>query len=144
MRRRLHAVETDAERTAFPFAAQLALLERERAGRAPEQVILLTSRSREQLAPAAWLQANIDHWGIETGLHARLDASRHDDTYRLRQPNAVWLHGMFTRWANSMFIHWKLASSSRRHTTTADFLSSMAADHDRKAITAVLGLSFPS
>ena len=51
---------------------------------------------------------------------------------------------MFTRWANSMFIHWKLASSSRRHTTTADFLSSMAADHDRKAITAVLGLSFPS
>lgn len=144
MRRRLHAVETDAERTAFPFAAQLALLERERAGRAPEQVILLTSRPRAQLTPAAWLQANIDHWGIETGVHARLDASRHDDTCRLRQPNAVWLHGMFTRWANSLFIHWKQAKPTRRHTTTADFLSAMAADHDRRALAAVLGKSFPS
>jgi hypothetical protein len=144
VRRRLHAVETDAERSAFPFAAQLALLERERPGRAPEQVILLTSRPREQLAPTAWLQANIDHWSIETGLHARLDASRHDDTCRLRQRNAVWLHGMFTRWANSMFMHWKRSCSSRRHTTTTDFLSAMAADHDRRALSAIITKSFPS
>jgi len=31
------------------------------------------------LSPEQWLEANIDRWGIETGLHARLDASRHDD-----------------------------------------------------------------
>jgi hypothetical protein len=142
--RRLHAVETDAERTPFPFVAQLALLERERPGRAPEQVILLTSRPRAQLDPAAWLQANIDHWGIENGVHARLDASRHDDTCRLRQPNAVWLQAMFTRWANSMFMHWKQASASRRHTTTADFLKFMAAEHDRRALSAVVNKSFPS
>jgi hypothetical protein len=35
--------------------------------------------------------------GIETGLHARLDASRHDDRCRLR--------GGFSLWANSLFIH---------------------------------------
>jgi hypothetical protein len=137
------AVDSDAERTTFPIVAQLALVERHRAARQPEQVILVTSRPCSQLAAADWLQANIDHWTIETGLHARLDASRHDDTCRLRRPNAVWLHGMFTRWANSLFIHWRQARPSRRHTTTTDFLAHMAADHDRRALSAVLSKSFP-
>lgn len=144
MQRPLHAVATHAECIAFPFVEQIALLERDRQGRKPEQVILITSRSSDRLAPAAWLQANIDHWAIETGLHARLDASRNDGSCRLRRPNAVWLHGMVTRWANSLFIHWRQASPSRRHTTTTEFLAHIAADHDRRAVSAVLTKAFPS
>jgi len=51
---------------------------------------------------------------------------------------------MFTRWANSLFIHWKQAQPTRGHTTTADFLCAMAADHDRRGVSAVLTKSFPS
>lgn len=32
-----------------------------------------------------WLAANIAHRDIETGLHARLESSRHDDRCRLRE-----------------------------------------------------------
>ena len=101
---------------------------------------LLTSRPAGQLSPRQWLAHNLGHWTIETGLHARLDASRHDDRCRLRRPKAVWLHGMFNRWANSLFIHWR----HRPHHTTTDFTTHMAADHDRRAVSAVISRSFPS
>lgn len=84
--------------------------------------------------------ANLKHWTIETWLHARLDASRDDDRCRLRQPKAVWLHGMFNRWASSLFIHWR----DRPIHTDTDFITHMAEDHDRRAISAVTPPSFPS
>jgi len=51
----------------------------QREGRAPETVALITSRPQAELPPAQWLEASLQHWGIETGLHARLDASRESD-----------------------------------------------------------------
>ncbi len=101
---------------------------------------LLTSRPKAALSPAQWLQANIGHWGIETGLHARLDASRHDDCCRLRRRKAVRVHGMFNRWANSLFMHWR----TRAHHPTTDFTAAMAENHDRRALSAVLARRFPS
>ena len=89
---------------------------------------------------AQWLEANIHHWGIETGLHARLDASRHDDRCRLRRRKAVRIHAMFNRWANSLFMHWR----TRAHHTTTDFTAAMAENHDRRAVSAILSRSFPS
>ena len=89
MTRTLVVRELDAETAGFPLVAQAARVHRERAGRAPETVELITSRPKAEFSPAQWLDANINHWGIETGLHARLDASRHDDRCRLRRPKAV-------------------------------------------------------
>ncbi len=94
----------------------------------------------KELPPPQWLEATIQHWTIETGLHARLDASRHDDRCRLRRRPAVHIHGMFNRWANSLLIHWR----KRTHHTTTDFIAHMAEDHDRRALSAVLSRSFPS
>ena len=82
--RTLVARDLDGEAAAFPLAAQAARLHRQREDKA-ETVELITSRPKSELSPAQWLQANIGHWGIETGLHARLDASRHDDRCRLRR-----------------------------------------------------------
>jgi predicted transposase YbfD/YdcC len=96
----------DGETAGFPLVAQAARVHRQRAGLKPETVELITSRPAGQLSPAQWLEANISHWGIETGLHARLDASRHDDRCRLRRRPALWIHGMFNRWANSLLMHW--------------------------------------
>ena len=75
--------ELDGETVGFPFVAQAARVRRERVGQAPETVELITSRLMAALPPDPWLICNINHWGIETGLHARLDASRHDDRCRL-------------------------------------------------------------
>lgn len=138
--RTLVARDLDGEAAGFPLVAQAARLHRQREGKAPETVALITSRPKAALPPAQWLEANIAHWGIETGLHARLDASRHDDRCRLRRPKAVRLHGMFNRWANSLFMHWR----TRPHHTTTDFTTAMAENHDRRAVSAILSQSFPS
>ena len=80
-------------------------MERIRGANAPVLVELITRRPAFELSAVAWLQANLDHWQIETGLHARLDTSRDDDRCRFRKTNPLWLHGMFNRWANSLFMH---------------------------------------
>lgn len=134
----------DGETAGFPLVAQAARVHRQRAGLKPETVELITSRPAAQLSPAQWLEANINHWGIETGLHARLDASRHDDRCRLRRPNAVWIHGMFNRWANSLLLHWLTLQPNARHLTTTDFISHCSENHDRRAISAITSLRFPS
>ena len=138
--RTLVARNLSAETAGFPFAAQAARVHRQREDGAAETVELITSRPARLLAPQQWLANNIAHWTIETGLHARLDASRHDDRCRLRLPKAVWIHGMFNRWANSLFIHWR----NRPHHTTTDFTSHLAENHDRRAVSAVISHSFPS
>lgn len=138
--RTLVARELDGEAAGFPLVAQAAQLHRQREGKAPETVGLITSRHASELSPAQWLEANIQHWGIETGLHARLDASRHDDRCRLRRRKAVRIHGMFNRWANSLFMHWR----TRGHHTTTDFTAAMAENHDRRAVSAILSRRFPS
>jgi len=136
--------ELDGETVGFPFVAQAARVRRERVGQAPETVELITSRLMAALPPDPWLICNINHWGIETGLHARLDASRHDDRCRLRRRPAVWIHGMFNRWANSLFIHWRTTKPNARHLTTTDFTSHLAEDHDRRAVSALISKRFPS
>jgi hypothetical protein len=142
--RTLVARELAGETAGFPLVAQAARVHRQREDRAPETVELITSRPKPTLSLAHWLEANINHWGIETGLHARLDASRQDDRCRLRRPNAVWIHGMFNRWANSLFMHWSRLQPTARHLTTSDFISHMSANHDRRAISALLSKRFPS
>ena len=140
MTRTLVAREVGAEAADFPFVAQAARVNRLLETGASETVELITSRSAQQLSPGELLAANLNHWTIETGLHARLDASRHDDTCRLRRPKAVLIHGMFNRWANSLLIHWR----TRSHQSTTDFTSRMAEDHDRRAISAIVSCTFPS
>ena len=130
----------DGETAGFPLVAQAARVQRQREGVAPETVELITSRPASELSPAQWLQANITHWTIETGRHARLDASRHDDRCRLRRRKAVWIHGLFNRWANSLLIHWR----KRSYHTTTDFTAHMAENHDRRAVSAIISRSFPS
>jgi hypothetical protein len=106
-------------------------------GRDAESVTLITSLPPEQLDAARWLKRNRQHWGIENGLHARLDASRRDDQCRLKNRNAVWVHGIFARLANSLFMEWRHRQKKPRHKTTTDFAASMAAEHARQLLSFV-------
>lgn len=126
-----------SEQAGFPCAAQAARLRRQVAGQEPETVTLVTSRPPEELDAARWLRLNREHWGIENGLHARLDISRRDDQCRLQKRNAVWVHGIFARLANSLFIEWRRHQTKPHHKTTTDFAAFMAADHARRLLFAV-------
>ena len=71
------------------MAAQIAMLLRQHAGRKDEVVALVTSLAPEELNAQEWLVANRQSWGIESGLHQRLDVSHNDDRCRVR--NAIGL-----------------------------------------------------
>lgn len=110
---------------------------RQRPNKSPESVCLLTSRPFRQLPPDQWLEHNINHWGIETGTHLRLDASRHDDTCRLRNTRPLHLHAIFSRIANSLCCHWIFKRKNPANFTTTDFQSHMGEEHDRRTIALV-------
>ena len=95
---------------------------------------LITSLPPGQLTAARWLERNRQHWGIENGLHARLDVSRRDDQCRLRHRNAVWVHGIVARLANSLFMEWRTHQPKPKHQSTTDFIALMAADHARRVL----------
>lgn len=129
------------EQAGFPLAAQAARLRRQVDGRAAETVTLITSLAPTEPAAARWLERNRQHWAIENGLHARLDVSRRDDQCRLKNRNAVWVHGIFARLANSLFMAWRTQQTKPAHKTTTDFTAHMAAEHARRVLLTVTARS---
>ena len=100
----------------------------------PEIVALVTSLLPQQLSAAQWLQHNRAAWGIESGLHQRLDVSHLDDLCRVRLPKSMRVIGMFRRFSNSLCAHWRSLQNKPHHKTTTDFFSAMNAEHHRYAI----------
>jgi hypothetical protein len=76
-----------------------------------------------------WLSATRQYWGIEGGLHQRLDASTNEDNSRVRNRNAVWVLGMFRRLAVSLFAEWRSRDNRRERKTMPDFQAEMSAEH---------------
>ena len=141
---RSHA--TTAEQVNFPCVEQIALLRRHLRKHSPETVALVTSLAPQSLNAAQWLQYNRAAWGIESGLHQRLDISHLDDQCRVRKPKSMRVMGMFRRFSNSLFIHWRSRQKNPRHKTTTDFFGAMNAQHHRYAIRCLHARqpSFPS
>lgn len=99
-----------------------------------ETVCLVTSCPPENLTADQWLQINRQSWGIENGLHLRLDVTALEDLCRVRTQNAAWVLGMFRRLSISLFAEWKLRNPKQtKHKTYTDFLHEMSYDNHRKA-----------
>lgn len=122
----------------FPFAAQGARLLRQIEGRKDEEVTLITSAPVERLDASRWLLLNRQSWGIESGLHQRLDVSYNDDRCRVQGDNALWALGMFRRIANSLFMEWRATRPRPDHVTTTDFQTLMAENHRAAALRLVV------
>jgi hypothetical protein len=121
----------------FPMAAQAArLLQTE--GRKDEEVALVTSAPPSELKAERWLRLNRAGWGIESGLHQRLDVSYNDDRCRVQSDNGMWVLGMFRRIANSLFMEWRAAQRRPDQLTTTDFQTLMAQNHRTAALRLVL------
>ena len=130
----LRCCTASAEQVDFPCVEQIALLRRQLRHHSPETVALVTSLAPGGLHAAQWLQDNRAAWGIESGLHQRLDVSHLDDQCRVRHPKSMRVMGMFRRLSNSLFMHWRRRQKKPRHKTTTDFFSAMNAEHHRYAI----------
>jgi len=122
------------EEVDFPFVEQVALLHRHLRHHRPETVALVTSLPPEELSAEQWLRFNRAAWGIEAGLHQRLHVSHLDDLCRVRRPHSMLVVGMFRRFSNSLFMHWRGQQTKPHYKTTTDFFTAMNADHHRYAI----------
>jgi hypothetical protein len=130
----LRSHSTSPEAVDFPCVEQVALLRRHLRRHSPETVALVTSLPPQELNATQWLQHNRAAWGIESGLHQRLDVSHLDDLCRVRQPHSMRVMGLFRRFSNSLFMHWRSRQNKPHHKTTTDFFSAMNAEHHRYAI----------
>ena len=100
----------------------------------PETVALVTSLPPAELNAAQWLEFNRAAWGIESGLHQRLDVSHRDDQCRVRLPQSMRVIGMFRRFSNSLFMHWRIRQKKPQHQTTTDFFTALNAEPRRYAL----------
>jgi hypothetical protein len=130
----LRSQAASAEAVGFPCVQQVALLRRHLRQHRPEIVALVTSPPPEELDAAQWLSDNRAAWGIESGLHQRLDVSHLDDLCRVRKPKSMRVMGMFRRFSNSLCAHWRSLQNKPHHKTTTDFFTAMNAEHHRYAI----------
>lgn len=132
--RTLRSAPIGAETADFPLVAQAARLIRITNGKKTDSVELLTSRPPEQLNALDWLKLNRQSWGIESGLHQRLDISHFEDLSRVRKPRSMLFMGMFRRISNSLCLHWITHQPRPHHKTTSDFFSAMNAFHHLYAL----------
>ncbi len=74
----LRSLSATPEQVDFPCVEQVALLRRNLRHHRPETVALITSLPPAELHATQWLKDNRAAWGIESGLHQRLDVSHSD------------------------------------------------------------------
>lgn len=116
------------------MAAQAARLLRQSSGRKDEEVALVTSAPPHRLDAAQWLRLNRAGWGIESGLHQRLDISYNDDRCRVQSDNGIWIFGMFRRLANSLFMEWRATQRRPDQVTTTDFRTVLGQENRKRAL----------
>lgn len=102
-----------------------------------EQEFLITSLTADELNASQMLQLDRDYWGIENGLHLRLDVSGQEDKSRVRTRQSVFNLCLFRRAANSLAVHWIKRQSNKRLATTNGFYDEMSAKGHRKAFSLV-------
>ena len=120
------------------MARQAARLLRQTTGRQDDEVALITSAPPERLQAQTWLRRNRQGWGIESGLHQRLDVSYNDDRCRVQSDQGMLILGLYRRIANSLFMEWAQHQRRPAHVTTTDFQTLMAEEHRAKALRFVL------
>jgi len=107
---------------------------RQTTGRDDEEVALITSAPAALLPAKLWLLLNRRSWGIESGLHQRLDVSYNDDRCRVQSDQGILILGMFRRLANSLFVEWSNHQPRPENVTTTTFQTLMAENHRAAAM----------
>jgi hypothetical protein len=79
------------------------------------------------------LKADRKYWGIETGLHLRLDVIAGEDRSRVQKANAVMNLAVIRRAVVSVAVHWIRHCKDKRQATMSGFYDFMTAESGKKA-----------
>ncbi len=117
-RRALATREIEPVQLGLAGAAQIGCLHRQSGKDAKMEIdYLVTSRIASQLPPVEFLNNDRDYWGVESGLHQRLDCSGFEDRLRVRHKGAVHILGLFARVGVALFVRWASQQSRVRERT---------------------------
>ena len=138
----LRAFDTNAAATAFPFVEQAARLTRcIDSNKNPADEIqteyLLCSLPATVLCAQKMLHADRRYWGIETGLHLRLDVIAGEDRSRVRHRTSALNLAMVRRAVVSVAVHWISQCRNKRKATLSGFFDFMASKQSQKAFSLV-------
>lgn len=134
--------DATAEQACFPAVEQAARLTRyiDR-GNDKDQGIetewLISSRPHQAMSVEAMYLADRRYWGIENGLHLRLDVTAGEDRSRVRLPRAALNLAMIRRVTVSLAVHWIGKCRNPRQATLQGFYDFMAAHNAQKALSLV-------
>ncbi|MFH1476128.1 MAG: hypothetical protein ABIH24_01360 [Verrucomicrobiota bacterium] len=128
-----------AEQVCFPGAQQAACLTRfvDRKGAKEDEVEhewLISSRS---MSTEEMIKADREYWGIENGLHLRLDVTAGKDRSRVRHPVAALNLAMIRRVTISLAVQWIRHCRNKRQATLGGFYDAMSANNAQKAFSLV-------
>lgn len=80
------------------------------------------------------LTADRNYWGIENGLHQRLDVIAGEDRSRVRHRNAALNLAVIRRAVVSLAAHWIRHCKNPRLATLSGFYDFMSAENNKKAL----------
>jgi len=134
----LGAFAVSATVIGFPFAEQAAQLTRSiqipgQPAKDPEIEYLVTSRPRTQMNAEQMLSSDRNYWGIENGLHQRLDVIAGEDRSRVRNKRAFNL-AVIRRAIVSVAVRWIRHCPDKRRATMSGFYDFMSAENGKKAL----------
>jgi predicted transposase YbfD/YdcC len=102
-----------------------------------ETEYLVSSLLPAQMNAAQMLWADRRYWGIETGLHLRLDVIAGEDRSRVRHRTAALNLAVMRRAVVSVAVHWIKHCRRPRQATLSGFFDFMSANNNKKAFALV-------
>lgn len=98
---------------------------------------LICSRPPADFSAEQMFVADRRYWGIENGLHLRLDVTAGEDRSRVRSCKAAFNLSMIRRATISLAVHWIQRCPNKRQATLRGFYDFMAAKDARRAFSLV-------
>lgn len=128
--RAIKAITVTAAQMGFPYAVQLARLDRIRyhknSGKQEVQTVwVITSLDAKRADTARLLDLVRQYWSIENGLHYRLDVSANEDKCRVSHPVSATVYGILRRAVVGEYRAWARCQPKKRDRTMPTFKEKM-------------------
>jgi hypothetical protein len=91
-------------------------------------ILLLTSQEQSRMSAKQMLTLRREYWGVETGLHSRLDVSAMEDKSRVRLRNNAIVLAVLRRLSVSLACAWMKRQPNPRQANLPGFFEAMRND----------------
>lgn len=143
--RTLRWVAADAEtlccvaaRSVVEITREVEILKgKDKGKRTKERVVYVSTLDPDPARGQELLGRVRQYWGIEGGLHQRLDVSCGEDSSRVRNRNALLVLGIIRRATLGIYLHWRKRRKNQRQSTVKDFHDAMNRFNNRLAFSTI-------